>query len=286
MKVIFTNDDIGLTTGFTSAILECHSRGLTTSTSVRVNGTDFARAANLIKTKMKGVGIGLHLNLTDGPSFFDDLSNAQGKYKYNFLHYFLFSFIKNRKLERKILQEFEAQYRQLTKGGIRPDHVDSQDHVHMIPPVFEITCKFCKKHKINRVRIADEPFFLSTKIPELKSVLKFIVLKSFSLINKATLAKYNLRSTDAFYGLVYTNNMNGKIIKDALRDALMKGFQTIEVVSHPAFINQNDIVYTSEFIKKYSNLPNRAQEKNALTNKKLITWLNQNGLIKATFKNI
>ena len=287
MKIIFTNDDYSLTRGFSMGVEDCFKRGLTTSTSVRINGTDFERSVNKLKTTLKRAGIGLHLNITDGPTIGDELADSRGSYKYNFISYLLFYIFGIKKLDKKILREFENQYETLRKKGIRPDHADSQDHIHMIPSIFELTCKFCIKHKITSLRLVNEPYFKSSTIPSFTSVLKFLLLNYFSRINRKIAKKYKLKIPDAFYGLMHTNNMTSKIIRESISDALKRKFEVIEVVSHPAYINQDDICYTSRFIGDYSNLANRVVEMKALLNRGLKSWVvRKKGLEKATFKDL
>lgn len=262
MKIIFTNDDYGLTKGFTSAISECFKKGKTTSTSIRINGTDFENAVHVYKKNINKIDLGIHLNVTDGPTLLNELSNKNGKYKYNFIYYLLFLPFDNGSLKNKIIREFEKQYSELISHGIKPTHVDSQDHAHMVPQVFKLTCEFCQKHDIKRVRLVREPLY--TKKFDLTNFLKFLLLNYLSKINEKILKEYNIETTDATYGVLQTNNMNKKNISLIIKHAISKKYNSIEIWSHPADTNQNDIVYTSRFIEKYANQRNRIIEKKAL----------------------
>ena len=67
MKNLIVNaDDLGWTEGVNRGIVEAHRRGLVTSTSLLANGRAFesALAAAISNPQL---GIGVHLNLSDGP---------------------------------------------------------------------------------------------------------------------------------------------------------------------------------------------------------------------------
>ncbi|OGM77723.1 hypothetical protein A2188_01965 [Candidatus Woesebacteria bacterium RIFOXYA1_FULL_43_9] len=265
MKVIFHNDDFGLTWGFTEATYQLGIKGKINSLSIRTNGVDFFRARKLSKAlAKKGVRIGIHLNITDGPTCQDRLANNQGHYKYSFLHYLLLLLFPNHKLERLITNEFEQQFHMLKGVGII--QVDSHDHIHLIPRIFRITCQFCQKHHLKYIRLIKEPFLIvNKKNIHPFSYAKHLLLNLFSNLNRKVAQDYDLISVDSFYGVLYTNQMDSKVISASLKHASSKGYQTIQILSHPTLINNShDIIYTSRFIQKYANLPNRKVEYESL----------------------
>jgi predicted glycoside hydrolase/deacetylase ChbG (UPF0249 family) len=94
-RVIFNADDFGLTEGVNRGILDCHLRGVVTSTSLMVLGTAADHAAALVREHPE-LSVGLH---------FDEAAGA---------------------LERQ-LEEFERLL------GRLPTHLDSHHHVHREP---------------------------------------------------------------------------------------------------------------------------------------------------------
>ncbi len=98
MKAIIHNDDLGLTYGFTQGIKECYKKGITTSTCIRTNGYAYKYAASLIKTDLKNIGLGMHLNITQGPTHTKGISDKNGNYKYGFFGYFIHCLFGNKKL--------------------------------------------------------------------------------------------------------------------------------------------------------------------------------------------
>src|SRR5713226_2934153 len=64
-RLIVNADDFGFTSGVNRAIVEAHSRGVVTSSTLMANGAAFAEAAQLAKTVPK-LSVGCHVVLTDG----------------------------------------------------------------------------------------------------------------------------------------------------------------------------------------------------------------------------
>ena len=289
MKIIFHNDDFGVSHGVNSGIKDSFLKGLTTSASIRTNGPAFNEAVQLAKTKLKGMGLGLHLNLTDGKTHLPFLANSKGFYKYNFLTYLLFSY--NRKIRKAIEKELDFQFKIAKTSGLKIDHVDGQDHIHMIPRIFEIVCKLCKKYCVRNIRLSREPYHHVGSREDFRpffnsSILKLAVLNYLAKKNLAILKKYNMRSTDAFYGVLHTNFMVTPTIKAAIINAQKLGSKTIQITSHPAKINNpKDKIYSSPFFAKYANLENRRKEFVTLLDPELIKFIKENNIRLRTFKN-
>lgn len=269
MKLIVHNDDFGLNFGFSEAIIDCHKNGITTSTSVRVNGTAYKQTLKGLK-KNSGLDIGLHLNLTDGFEF-----------RKNFLSYLL-------PIERERAKKaLENQFIQaIKKDNLKIDHVNSHDHIHMIPWIFEITASLCKKYKIKYLRLVDENYYLTGNIfTDIKpfvntNIFKLTLLRIFAKININTLKKYKLKTVH-FYGILHTDNMNVHTFTGALEDAKKRKYNTVEILSHPVYQSKKDKVFTSQFIKEYSKRKTRLVEAKTLKSRKLKEYLKRNkiGLI-------
>ena len=65
MQVIFNADDFGLTKGVTDGIIQSHTKGIVTSTSLIMNGRAVSYAVEQAK-KHPSLRVGLHLVLSWG----------------------------------------------------------------------------------------------------------------------------------------------------------------------------------------------------------------------------
>src|SRR5258707_12300760 len=134
-RLIINADDFGLSKGITDGILLTHQKGILTSTSLMVNqaATEYAisRAEDA-----PGLGIGIHLNLTQGTPVLPKeqvptLVNSEGQ------------FYSCGTLAKKLLRlqisaeeieaEFRAQIRLMKSYGMMPTHADSHHRIHMDP---------------------------------------------------------------------------------------------------------------------------------------------------------
>ncbi len=293
MKIIFHNDDFGVSHGVNSGIKEAYLKGLTTSASIRTNGPAFDEAANLTKTKLKGMGLGIHLNLTDGKPHTTDLMNKSGYYKYNFVTYLILtSIIKNKNILKSIEKELGTQFEICFNKQLKVDHVDGQDHIQMVPEIFNIICKLCKKYKIHYVRLSREPYYPVDLPDDIRpfinlSIIKLMILNYLAKKCLKILKKNKLKTTDAFYGVLHTNHMNPYVIKSIINYSLKRNYSIIQIACHPANINNpSDKIYTSPFFEKYANLKNRKNELKALLNRSLIKFIKAKDINKAKFADI
>jgi predicted glycoside hydrolase/deacetylase ChbG (UPF0249 family) len=113
--VIFNADDFGASRGINRGIVECHRRGVVTSTSLMVEGRAAAEAAALAKDH-PGLAVGLHFDVVgeDDKSFDLDDAAAVGA-----------EFRRQLALFHDLL-------------GRAPTHVDSHRHTHRRPHLFPL----------------------------------------------------------------------------------------------------------------------------------------------------
>src|SRR6266478_9087095 len=83
-NLIVNADDLGWTDGVNRGIVEAFHRGIVTSTSLLANGGAFAGAVEAARSA-PGLGVGLHLNLSDGlpvanPESVASLLNRDGEF--------------------------------------------------------------------------------------------------------------------------------------------------------------------------------------------------------------
>lgn len=293
MKVVFCNDDFGLSYGFTKGISECFLKGITTSTAICVNGKAYAYAVKLLKSKLKKINVGLHLNLDYGKTSTKELQNKQGKYKFTFFKYLIFLKLRNKSLLRSIEKDLDCQFKKAIIDNLNITFVNGHDHIYMIPPIFEIVCKLCKKYGIKYIRLIREPYHFTRNVKQdLKiifspNIIKFFLLNNFGEKNYDVMKKYNLKTTDAFYGVLYTQHMNTSTIMAALSNARLNKYQHIEILGHPANINdKHDTIYETEIYKKFATSKSRIIEKKAFQSPVLKKMIRDKKLEPASFNNL
>jgi len=293
MKLIISNDDFGLSFGFNKAIEDCFKKSITTSTSIITNGFAFQDSLKLLKTSLKNISLGLHLNITHGEAFSEELATPEGRYKFEFFDYYIRLIKYNPGLLKAIGKDLESQFKiSIEKHNLPIDHVDGHDHIHMIPSVFEIVCKLCKKYNINYLRLTNEPYYLTSSFSQSltpltnKNIIKFILLNYLSQKNLKLLKQYKLISPQFFYGLLHSNNINSVTFKGAIKNAVQQNASLIEIALHPAFLNHpKDINYPDKTVKLFATSPQREIETSLLTNSKIKQFIKDNKIALVGFND-
>ena len=133
--LIVNADDFGLSHGITDAVVAAHRDGILTSASLMVN-QPASKYAVACLSQMPGVGIGIHLNLTQGgpvlpPREVPTLVDTHGAFhRPEILFRKLWCF---RISGKEIEAEFRAQIQWMKAHGVTPLHADSHLHVHIYP---------------------------------------------------------------------------------------------------------------------------------------------------------
>ena len=66
-RLIVNADDFGRAPGVNQGILDAHTHGIVTSTTVMINYPDAPAGIERAQADAPDLGLGLHLNLTSGP---------------------------------------------------------------------------------------------------------------------------------------------------------------------------------------------------------------------------
>ncbi len=158
MKDLLVNaDDLGWTDGVNRGIAEGHRRGLVTSTSLLANGRAFAGGVAVAESNRE-LGVGVHLNLSDGPptaaaESVKSLLNSAGELEGG-PENLLLKIAKRSLRCEEVEHEWDAQISKICTAGIQPTHLDGHKHVHMLPGLFEVALKLAKKHTIGAICIS------------------------------------------------------------------------------------------------------------------------------------
>lgn len=146
-KLIVNADDLGLTKAISDAIFEVFENGSLTSATLLVNMPGSEYAASEAK-KYSKLGVGLHVNFTEGKCLTKNnrLTNAEG------------NFISRKDMFQKLIsfkassadveKELIAQYDLCLKLGVKPTHIDSHEHTHMLPRAAKVFARFAKSKNL------------------------------------------------------------------------------------------------------------------------------------------
>ncbi|MEZ3444037.1 MAG: ChbG/HpnK family deacetylase [Lachnospiraceae bacterium] len=258
-NIWFHADDFGVTTGQSERILDCYQNGALNSISVIANTPVLEETLEILnradpdKTRIRRV---LHLNFVEGKPLsgaenVPDLVDSSGYFDKSFFRFFEWNYGKRgarrRGLVRQIKSEITAQLRAVTSVcdyGITA--IDSHQHYHMIPIVFDSLMEVLMEKefehlRIHQIRIPVDPATplmhdaqMRRGVPKINWV-KWCVLKIYVGRNTKVLRGRGIESP-VFFGMFYTCEMKKEVV-EALLPAYVayadKKDQDLELMFHP-----------------------------------------------------
>jgi predicted glycoside hydrolase/deacetylase ChbG (UPF0249 family) len=249
MKQLIVNaDDFGLTENVNRGILDAHREGIVTSTTLLANGRAFEAAAAASK-RFHRLGIGVHLNLTEGKPVADatkipTLVDRGGRLYMPPAR--LWAGISTGQVSLSDIEaELRAQVARVFHAGIRPTHLDGHKHIHVLPRVSEVVIRLAREFRIPAVRSplehnphASSPLHdgLHSRISTVKQYLVSRAVSKLARSFREKLAEAGLVSPANFYGLGQTGFLDASTIRQILKN-LTPG--TSELMCHPGYHDFN-----------------------------------------------
>ena len=252
-RLIVNADDFGLTTGVNRAIIECHQRGIVSSTTLMATGAQLAEAVQLAAA-LPTLGAGCHVVLVDGEPLLPPnevrsllapgtdrfyqtateilMAQARGKFKAN-----------------EIEAEAGAQFARLKKLGVRLTHFDAHKHTHMFPRILRPLLRAAKTAGIAAVRNPFEPAEAVALSEALGNRTLLVRTVETTLLRAAFRGKWLRMVSDA--GLATTDGSLGVSTTGVLNEARLRALlsripktdtaensssaKTWELVCHPGY---------------------------------------------------
>ena len=170
-KLIVNADDYGRSPGVSAGILEAHTKGIVTSTTVMINqpgiGTQLVEAL-----ACRGLGVGLHLVFTAGRPLLPQeavpsLVDASGRFLDQHTLWVQAETVAMDHLRAELHAQIQ---RFVALAGHLPDHLDCHHFVHLYPPFFQIYADLAAEYRLP-LRV---PFPPETSFREAAGSLPFL----------------------------------------------------------------------------------------------------------------
>jgi len=243
-SLIVNADDLGWTEGVNRGIAEAHRNGIVTSASLLANGAAFESGVELAQTT-PGLGIGVHLNLSDGEpvaqrelvtTLLNDRGELEGKPES-----LLLRLARRSVLLEEVEREWDAQIQKVRDFGVEPTHLDGHRHVQMLPGLFEIALRLAKRHGIAAIRISHEESSLRAALSAGAKQKGAIVmrqgvqargLKLLAPDAREQAERAGIAAADYFCGIAQTGELTREGVM-RLVEILPEG--TTELMCHPGY---------------------------------------------------
>jgi len=245
-RLIVNADDFGYTSGVNRAIVEAHTRGVVTSSTLMATGRAFANAAELIKSVPK-LSVGCHVVLTDGEPVLDAKQIPSLTTGANFrdgMTTFASRAIAGRLDASEITAEATAQIRKIQSAGIVVSHVDTHKHTHLFPHILRPLLRAAADCGVRAIR---NPF--GPRLPLRSSnllgrpglwtrYLEVRILGGFAGKFREAVDREGFTTPDGTLGIVVTGALDQTLFL-AIARSIPEG--TWEFVCHPGY-NDADLL--------------------------------------------
>ncbi len=282
-RLIVNADDFGLTAGVNRAIVETHTGGVVSSTTLMPNGAAFEDAVAAARST-PNLSVGCHVVLVDGtpvspPGAVDTLlaiRSAEPDKFYSSLSAFAARAMLGGFDRDQLVAEVTAQIRKIQATGLQVTHLDTHKHAHLFP---EILAALLRAARICGVRAIRNPFVPVKAIRagqfkgrrELwKRYGQVRLLNSFSGQFRQRMKRAGLVTPDGVIGVIETGTSENSGYSSLLRQTLASLPEgTWEFVCHPGY-NDADLRAVGTRL-----LDSREEERHSLTSAELRQFLEQ-----------
>lgn len=261
MKYLIPNaDDFGYTRDVNEGIIHAHRQGILTATTLMATGTEFDHAAALAREN-RSLDVGVHLVLVGSAGFPPTVAQ-------------LIQQIARRRIH--LYDELAAQVRKVQSAGIRPTHLDTHKHTHLLPPVLNAVARISAEFQIPWVR---RPFDLPLHaggVPWKRRMVSKTLGFARARFHRV-LARSGCRTTDHFAGFQLTGHYDAAELARLIRQ-LPDG--VTEFMCHPGFCTQ-ELQATRTRLKE-----SRRRELDALTSREVRQAIEESNVTLARYPEI
>lgn len=301
-RLIVNADDFGYTAGVNRGILEAHSHGVVTSSTLMANGPAFSDAVRLAGT-VPQLSVGCHVVLIDGQPMLDpeiipslvgqnnvdqeqnrNTNRDSGSARFrDGIRGFALRALAGRLDSREIEAEATAQIRKLQAAGIAVSHLDTHKHTHLFPRVLRpllqagaacgvraLRNPFGPRRPLRSGQLLARPG-LWTRHAEMR------VLQGFAASFRATAEKEGFATPDGTLGVEVTGVLDETLFR-AIATCIPEG--TWEFVCHPGY-NDADLGAAKTRLRE-----SRETELHALTLPEARNTLSQAGIDLISYRDL
>ena len=275
-QLIINADDLGLTPGVNRGIIRAFQAGIVTSASLLVTGSAFEEAVALARQNPE-LDVGLHLAVVEeravlGREVLPTLVDETGRLPRTSGEFFRRAFRKRINWD-EVEREIAAQIGLFQKTGLRFSHLNSHQHLHMFPPVFQIVRRLTRGMGNVWIRNPAGPW---RKAPGVRvgRWLQQLGLNLTCLSARRLHGPPLPQMPDGMYGF----EVSGRLTRSALEQILRKIPDGLyELICHPG---EDD----AETRTRYSHWGYRwAEELEALTAPETRVVLKEQGIVLTSF---
>ncbi|HZZ65273.1 MAG TPA: hopanoid biosynthesis-associated protein HpnK [Candidatus Baltobacteraceae bacterium] len=236
-RLIVTADDFGLALPVNEAVERGYREGVLSTASLMVAAPATSDAIERAR-RLPGLAVGLHVVLVNGrpklpPERIPLLVGSDGEFQKNLfaagMRYFFLPGVR-----KQLEDEIRAQFAAFAHAGLRLDHVNAQNHLHVHPTVLSLIMRVGRQYGMRAVRVPYEPALASWRamrgnvVPRAATALG---LAPWLMLMRARLRRNGITTNDYVFGMHESGRMTAQRVRKFIEN-LPHG--TSEVYVHPA----------------------------------------------------
>lgn len=236
-KILVNADDFGRHILINRAVAAAAERGILLSATLMPGGAAFDDAVEIARTH-PALGVGIHLTLVNGnpvsaaediPTLVDETGHFYDNHGIFVKRYFA-----GRVSKEDIRRELFAQVRKMKKTGLALTHIDSHQHMHMLPGVIDIALDAAEAIGLSATRISKSPLFTGFSGNPAQLIGRAGLWTLSSLAKQRAKARH-FRTPDHFAGIVAGEAVTATHLLNIIGH-LQSG--TTEIMMHPGTDNK------------------------------------------------
>ena len=239
-RLIVNADDFGLTPGVNRGIVEAHSGGIVTSSTLMANAPALDDAIRLAGSS-PGLSLGCHVVLVDGAPVLDSShvptlvsAKREGCFEEG-IAAFAIRVLRGQIDADQVEAEVTAQIRKLQSAGVQVTHLDTHKHTHIFPQVLRPILRAARACGVRAIRnpFGRVAFSQIANRPGLwKRYGQVKMLNAWAATFAQTVAAADMSTPDGSLGIVATGSLDDRLFRLILEN-LPEG--TWELVCHPGY---------------------------------------------------
>lgn len=157
IRLVVNADDFGISSRINEGILRTHQTGIVTATSLMAVGRAFEQAVQSCHAA-PALDVGVHLTLVAERPLLphrSSLTGNDGRFPAS-AGAFLRRWMTGRIRRADVQAEWSAQIERVLDHGIRVTHLDSHQHVHILPGLADLSLQLAARYNIPFVRVPVE----------------------------------------------------------------------------------------------------------------------------------
>ena len=238
-RLIVNADDFGLHPLINKAIYLGCKNGLIKSTSIMAGAAFFDEAAELA-ADCSDLGVGIHLTLVGGiqPVFKrqnSTLLTANGVFVDDYIQ-FAKRWYTGKIVKQEVVDELKAQIEYVLSKDLRVTHLDSHQHLHILPGISEMVLDLCSEYNIKKMRMPGESMLWSGGFTA--KIARVVGRDGLSLCTALARYKADLAGIiypQHFFGMLAGGHLNAALVAKIIA-SLPEG--STEIMTHPGLSSE------------------------------------------------